>query len=123
MGQDRYAERPVALASTPSEEPDVVRDRRSESKRQAGVTLTGDPAALDAIFKSVDGRRSAPPKRIETYFDTADGRLHKRGYVLKMRRNGAGHEMTLRHRAVAAGWSAQHNRVRGAETGLRRPSA
>lgn len=77
-----------------SDEPSVPAD--ASAFEEAELKLTGTPASLAAIFNALDGEMLKTSKVVSTYYDTADGRLWRRGFSLRLRQKGRGYELTLK---------------------------
>jgi len=69
---------------------------------QTRVRLTGDAAKLSVLFDKLDGRRSSAPRIAETFYDTADARLWRHGFSLRLRRKGRSRELALRSQGHSA---------------------
>ena len=60
------------------------------------IKLTGAPSSLAAAFRALKGSAPARARTVSTYYDTADSRLWNRGFTLRLRPAGDGHELTLK---------------------------
>jgi len=69
---------------------------------QTRVRLTGEAAKLSALFDKLEGRRSASARTAETFYDTAESRLWRNGYSLRLRRKGSSRELILRTQGHSA---------------------
>lgn len=70
--------------------------------REIELKLQGAPKDLAAIFGRLQGERRAPTHVISTYYDTADDRLWRHGYTLRLREKNSGHELTLKQERTGA---------------------
>lgn len=68
--------------------------------REIELKLAAEPASLAALWAApalADHGRPGPTRRLETcYFDTADGRLQRRGLSLRVRRVGRRYQQALK---------------------------
>ena len=69
----------------------------------AELRVTGDPATLTAIFQGLKGDRARSVKEVSTYYDTADGRIWRRGYALRVWQSAGGRVLALERQDGAAG--------------------
>ena len=104
MGTQDRAEKPYShtLLSPEERAAFVATERAPGAVPQTRVRLTGDAAKLAALFDKLDGRRSSSPRLAETFYDTADSRLWRHGYSLRLRRKGRGQELALRSQGRSA---------------------
>ena len=64
--------------------------------KEIEVKLTGEAAELSTIFKQLKGDSPSTSRVVSTYYDTPDGHLWQRGFSLRLREKGDGHELTLK---------------------------
>ncbi|WP_416899900.1 MAG: CHAD domain-containing protein [Minwuia sp.] len=60
------------------------------------IKLTGAPASLKKAFTALGGGKPKSAQVVSVYYDTRDDRLWRKGYTLRLRQKGAGHELTLK---------------------------
>lgn len=60
------------------------------------IKLKGQARTLQAAFADLGQAETRTAETVSIYHDTADGRLWSRGYTLRLRAKGGGHELTLK---------------------------
>ena len=66
------------------------------------IKLAGRAAALRKAFAGLGGPAPRAEKTVSAYYDTADARLWRRGFTLRLRAAGGAHELTLKRASGAA---------------------
>lgn len=66
------------------------------------IKLAGAPPALRKAFASLGGGAPRAEATVSAYYDTADARLWRRGFTLRLRAAGGAHELTLKRASGAA---------------------